>query len=57
VTRLEVGNLALDLLSRQVTRAGKRLDLQPMEFRLLEFLMRHAGRVITRSMLLEGVWD
>jgi two-component system OmpR family response regulator len=57
VTRLEVADLELDLLSRQVRRAGKKVDLQPREFRLLEYLMRHAGRVVTRTMLLEGVWD
>jgi two-component system OmpR family response regulator len=57
VTRLEVADLELDLLSRQVRRAGKKVDLQPREFRLLEYLMRHAGQVVTRTMLLEGVWD
>ncbi|MGH6982296.1 MAG: response regulator, partial [Stellaceae bacterium] len=56
-TRLKVGDLELDLLSRQVTRAGKDIELLPREFRLLEFLMRHAGQVVTRTMLLEGVWD
>ena len=57
VTRLQAGDLELDLLSRQVRRAGQKLDLQPREFRLLEYLMRHAGQVVTRTMLLEGVWD
>ncbi len=57
VTRLVVADLELDLLSRQVRRAGKKVDLQPREFRLLEYLMRHAGQVVTRTMLLEGVWD
>jgi DNA-binding response OmpR family regulator len=57
VTKLVVEDLELDLLSRQVKRAGKKLDLQPREFRLLEYLMRHAGQVVTRTMLLEGVWD
>jgi two-component system OmpR family response regulator len=57
VTRLLVADLELDLLSRQVRRAGQKIDLQPREFRLLEYLMRHAGQVITRTMLLEGVWD
>jgi len=47
----------VDLLSRTVKRAGKKLDLQPREFSLLEYLMRHAGQVVTRTMLLEGVWD
>ena len=57
VTRLSTGDLELDLLSREVRRAGQRIDLQPREFRLLEYLMRHAGQVVTRTMLLEGVWD
>lgn len=56
-TKLVVEDLELDLLSRQVKRAGKKVDLQPREFRLLEYLMRHAGQVVTRTMLLEGVWD
>jgi len=57
VTKLTVADLELDLLSRQVRRAGQKIDLQPREFRLLEYLMRHAGQVVTRTMLLEGVWD
>ena len=57
VTRLLVADLELDLLSRQVRRAGQKIDLQPREFRLLEYLMRHAGQVVTRTMLLESVWD
>ncbi len=57
LTRLVVGDLELDLLSRAVKRAGQKIDLQPREFRLLEYLMRHAGQVVTRTMLLEGVWD
>jgi two-component system OmpR family response regulator len=56
-TRLRVGDLDMDLLGRTVTRAGKPIDLQPREFRLLEHLMRHEGQVVTRTMLLEGVWD
>ncbi len=56
-TRLKVADLELDLLSRTVTRAGRRVDVQPREFRLLEHLMRHAGQVVTRTMLLEKVWD
>lgn len=56
-TRLMVGDLEMDLLSRGVKRAGQKIDLQPREFRLLEYLMRHAGQVVTRTMLLEGVWD
>jgi two-component system OmpR family response regulator len=57
VTKLVAGDLEMDLLSRAVKRAGQKIDLQPREFRLLEFLMRHAGQVVTRTMLLEGVWD
>lgn len=57
VTRLVVGNLEMDLLGRNVRREGKTIDLQPREFALLEFLMRHAGQVVTRTMLLENVWD
>ena len=56
-TRLAVGDLELDLLARTVRRAGKPIDLKPREFRLLEVLMRHAGQVVTRTMLLENVWD
>ena len=56
-TVLEVGDLTLDLLKRTVTRGGQLIRLQPREFKLLEFLMRHEGRVVTRTMLLEGVWD
>lgn len=56
-TRLVVGDLELDLLSRKVTRGGKRIDLQPREFKLLEVLMRHEGQVVTRTMLLEKVWN
>lgn len=56
-TVLEVADLKLDLLKRTVTRANTRVELQPKEFQLLEFLMRHAGKVVTRTMLLEGVWD
>ena len=56
-TRLMVGDLEMDLLSRAVRRQGQKIDLQPREFRLLEYLMRHADQVVTRTMLLEGVWD
>jgi two-component system OmpR family response regulator len=49
--------LVVDLLSRKVTRAGKAVSLQPREFKLLEYLMRHANQVVTRTMLLENVWD
>jgi two-component system OmpR family response regulator len=47
----------MDLLRREVRRGGELIDLQPREFQLLEFLLRHAGQVVTRTMLLEGVWD
>ena len=57
VTTLKVADLELDLLRREVHRGGRRIDLQPREFQLLEFLMRHTGQVVTRTMLLEGVWD
>ncbi|WP_371310515.1 response regulator transcription factor [Hyphomonas sp.] len=57
VTVLKAGDLEMNLLTRKVTRAGQKIDLQPREFRLLEFLMRHAGQVVTRTMLLEKVWD
>ncbi len=56
-TKLTVGGLEMDLLARTVFRDGTKIDLQPREFRLLEFLMRHAGQVVTRTMLLEKVWD
>ena len=56
-TRLCIADLELDLLKRTVTRGGERIDLQPREYLLLEFLLRHADRVVTRTMLLEGVWD
>jgi len=52
-----VGDLELDRLAHRVTRAGEEIVLQPREFRLLEYLMRHAGQVVTRTMLLENVWD
>jgi two-component system, OmpR family, response regulator len=57
LTILHVADLELDLLKRTATRSGERVELQPREFRLLEFLLRHADRVVTRTMLLEGVWD
>lgn len=56
-TVLDVGDLKLDLLTRKVTRAGQEIFLKPRELRLLEYLMRHAGQVVTRTMLLENVWD
>lgn len=57
VTKLKVGDLEMDLLARTVHRGGQKVLLQPREFRLLECLMRNAGRVVTRTMLLEKVWD
>jgi two-component system OmpR family response regulator len=56
-TRLKVEDLEMDLLARTVVRSGRDIDLQPREFRLLEYLMRHAGQVVTRTMLLENVWE
>lgn len=56
-SRLRVADLEMDLLARTVTRNGQRIDLQPREFRLLEYLMRHSNQVVTRTMLLEKVWD
>ena len=56
-TQLQVADLSLNLLSRKVTRAGQPIALKPREYKLLEYLMRHAGQVVTRTMLLENVWD
>jgi two-component system OmpR family response regulator len=56
-TRLAAGDLALDLLSREVTRRGEKLDLQPREFALLEYLLRQTDRVVSKTMILEHVWD
>jgi two-component system OmpR family response regulator len=56
-TVLRCGDLEMDLLARRTKRAGKAIDLQPREFRLLEFMLRHVDQVVTRTMLLEGVWD
>lgn len=56
-TRLKVADLEMDLLSHRVTRGGQVLSLQPREYKLLEYMMRHAGQVVTRTMLLENVWD
>ena len=56
-TSLSCGALRMDLLKREILRDDRRIDLQPREFRLLEYLMRHAGQVVTRTMLLESVWD
>jgi two-component system OmpR family response regulator len=57
VTVLRVADLELDLLRHVVSRGGQRIVLQPQEFKLLEYLMRHAGQVVTRTMLLENVWE
>jgi two-component system, OmpR family, response regulator len=56
-TVLRVGDLVLDRMSREVRRGEEEVTLQPREFRLLEYLMKHAGQVVTRTMLLENVWD
>lgn len=56
-TRLKVADLEMELLSQKVTRGGQSFNLQPREYRLLEYLMKHAGQVVTRTMLLENVWD
>jgi two-component system OmpR family response regulator len=56
-TRLRVGELEMDLIGREVRRGGQEIELQPREFQLLEFLMRHAGQSVTRTMLLEKVWE
>ena len=56
-TTLKVGNLSMNLLTREVHRSNTKIDLQPREFRLLEFLMRRSNQVVTRTMLLEGVWE
>ncbi len=56
-TQLSVGDLHMDVRSRKVTRGGRAITLQPREFQLLEYLMRHVGQVVTRTMLLENVWD
>ncbi len=56
-TKLTVGDLMLDLLTREVTRGAERIELQPREFALLEYLMRNAGRTVTKTMVLEHVWD
>jgi two-component system OmpR family response regulator len=56
-TMLKVGDLTLDILSRKAMRGGKTIALKPREYKLLEYLMRHAAQVVTRTMLLESVWD
>ncbi|HOG16050.1 MAG: Transcriptional activator protein CopR [Syntrophaceae bacterium PtaU1.Bin231] len=56
-TRLTVGDLSINLLTREVVRAGKNIALQPLEFSLLEYLMRSAGRIVSKTMIMEHVWD
>ncbi len=56
-TRLSLGDLSMDLLTREVMRAEKKIELQPLEFSLLEYLMRNAGRVVSKIMIMEHVWD
>ena len=56
-TRLSVGDLSLNLLTREVTRRGIKIDLQPLEFSLLEYLMRNTGRVVSKTMIMEHVWN
>jgi len=56
-TRLTVGDLTMNLLNREVTRAGQKIELQRLEFALLEYLMRNAGRVVSKTMIMEHVWD
>jgi two-component system OmpR family response regulator len=56
-TTLRVGNLELDILSRTVRRAGEKIVLQPREYKLLEYLMKNSGKIVTKTMLLENVWD
>jgi two-component system OmpR family response regulator len=55
--RLTSGDLSINLLTREVTREGKKIDLQPLEFSLLEYLLRNAGRVVSKTMIMEHVWD
>jgi len=56
-TRLTVGDLSIDLLTREVVKGGKSIELQPLEFSLLEYLMRNPGRVVSKTMIMEHVWD
>ena len=56
-TRLSVGDLSIDMLSREVRRGSEKIDLQPLEYSLLEYLMRNAGRVVSKTMIMEHVWD
>jgi len=56
-TRIEIGDLSLDLIRKEVVRGGKKIELQPREFSLLEYLMRNAGRVVSKTMIMEHVWN
>lgn len=56
-TRLQTGDLSMNLITREVDRAGRKIELQPLEFSLLEYLMRNAGRVVSKTMIMEHVWD
>ena len=56
-TVLTVADLSIDLLSRKVTRGGKRIELQPQEYTLLEYLMKNTGKIVSRTMILENVWE
>ena len=56
-TRIEIGDLSLDLIRKEVTRGGKKIELQPKELSLLEYLMRNAGRVVSKTMIMEHVWN
>jgi two-component system OmpR family response regulator len=56
-TRLSCGELSIDMLTREVFRGGEKIDLQPLEYSLLEYLMRNAGRVVSKTMIMEHVWD
>ncbi len=56
-TRLNAGDVTMNLITREVVRAGKKIELQPLEFSLLEYLMRNAGRVVSKTMIMEHVWD
>ena len=56
-TKLELGDLAMNLITREVVRRGRKIDLQPLEFSLLEYLLRNAGKVVSKTMIMEHVWD
>ena len=56
-TRMEVGDLVMDIHTRKVERSGQQIDIQPLEFSLLEYLMRNAGQVVSKTMIMEHVWD